>query len=369
MAARPTTQSPIAKGTRPERDTARPPVRDFVGGSSFVVEWDVRPVFDFMFSLSSDVGTTEDLPADDRRWLAETKAALPAGIRADLKTLNETEMTIHVASYAVEHPELRTAASVVAALEGLSPADLVVTMLDDLDIGPDTGSLTRAAVDGDKAALGTIIEAAGEHGKGLRSMLADPLAAHRQIIGVMRAWVTPFQAIEERIADIGRRDYESRSVDRATLESLDLIERTTGGVRWLPTSGIGRVILAPSYFSRPYNFLLGGDGWRFFGYPVADDALDSADPLAPPPSVVRLHRALGDPTRMRILKLLAGRDLYATEIAQQLELSKPTIKHHLALLRAAGLVTITESGAVVYYSLRRNRLDDASGELKRFLGA
>jgi DNA-binding transcriptional ArsR family regulator len=70
---------------------------------------------------------------------------------------------------------------------------------------------------------------------------------------------------------------------------------------------------------------------------------------------------------MRILKLLAGRDLYLTEIAQQLELSKPTIKHHLALLRAAGLVTITESGAVINYSLRRGRLDDASVELKRFL--
>ena len=100
-----------------------------------------------------------------------------------------------------------------------------------------------------------------------------------------------------------------------------------------------------------------------------DDALDLGDPLAPPSSVLRLHRALGDPTRMRILKLLADRDLYATEIAQQLELSKPTIKHHLVLLRAAGLVTITESGAVVYYSLRRDRLDDASVELKRFLGA
>jgi DNA-binding transcriptional ArsR family regulator len=50
-----------------------------------------------------------------------------------------------------------------------------------------------------------------------------------------------------------------------------------------------------------------------------------------------------------------------------LELSKPTIKHHLALLRSAGLVTITESGTVVYYSLRRNRLDDASADIKRFL--
>ena len=52
---------------------------------------------------------------------------------------------------------------------------------------------------------------------------------------------------------------------------------------------------------------------------------------------------------------------------EKLDLSKPTIKHHLALLRAAGLVTITESGTVIYYSLRRNRLDDASADIKRFL--
>ena len=107
--------------------------------------------------------------------------------------------------------------------------------------------------------------------------------------------------------------------------------------------------------------------FRFFGYPVSDEALEAADPLAAPQAVVRLHRALGDETRLRILKLLAGRDLYLTEIAQQLELSKPTIKHHLALLRSAGLVTITESGTVIYYSLRRNRLDDASADIKRFL--
>jgi DNA-binding transcriptional ArsR family regulator len=369
MAARAATRTPAPNAAQREPGAARPPVRDFAGGGPFVVEWDVRPVFDFMFSLSPDAGSTDDLPGDDRRWLAEARASLPEDVRADLKILSETEMTIHVASYAVERPDLRSVDALVAALKALSPADLVVAMLGDFDLGADTETQVRAAMAGDETALDAVIVAAGDHAKGLRAILADPLETHRRILSVLEAWAVPFKAIEGRVSSIGQRDYEARSGDRATLDKLDLIEQTTGGVRWLPTSGIRRVILAPSYFSRPYNFLLGGEGWRFFGYPVADDALDIADPLEPPRSVVRLHRALGDPTRMRILKLLAGRDLYATEIAQQLELSKPTIKHHLALLRAARLVTITESGAVVYYSLRRNRLDDASSELKRFLGA
>ena len=130
---------------------------------------------------------------------------------------------------------------------------------------------------------------------------------------------------------------------------------------------MSRVILGPSYFSRPFNFLMSARDWRFFGYPVADSALGPSDALTPPLSVIRLHRALGDETRLRILKLLASRDLYLTEIAQLLDLSKPTIKHHMIQLRSAGLVTITDSGSVMYYTLRRNRLDDASAEIKAFL--
>jgi DNA-binding transcriptional ArsR family regulator len=184
---------------------------------------------------------------------------------------------------------------------------------------------------------------------------------------VLQAWAVAFRPIEPRITAMLERDHALRAADRGAYHGSDLIERTTGGIRWLPEVGIRRVILAPSYFVRPYNFLLAGDDWRFFGYPVADDALDADDRLAPPPAVVRLHRALGDETRLRILKLLAGRDLYLTEIAQHLELSKPTIKHHLALLRAAGLVTVVEGGTIMYYTLRRDRIEEASAELGRFL--
>ena len=83
--------------------------------------------------------------------------------------------------------------------------------------------------------------------------------------------------------------------------------------------------------------------------------------------MLRLHRALGDETRLRILRLLRDRDYYLTEIAERLELSKPTIKHHLAQLRAAGLVTLIEEGGLSYFSLRRERLADVSSELKHYL--
>ncbi len=82
---------------------------------------------------------------------------------------------------------------------------------------------------------------------------------------------------------------------------------------------------------------------------------------------MRFHRALGDDTRMRILRLLADRDWYLTELAQRLELSKPTVKHHLGLLRAAGLATVTEEGQLMYWSLRRQRIEEARKELLAYI--
>jgi len=52
-------------------------VRDFTGGRvDQAIEWDVRTVYDFLFSLSEDAGTTDDLPAEDRRWLTQNWAEL-----------------------------------------------------------------------------------------------------------------------------------------------------------------------------------------------------------------------------------------------------------------------------------------------------
>ena len=338
------------------------------GAASIRIDWDVRPAFDFIFSLSDEAGSTDDLPAADRAWLTEARASLPTDLRELAHDLIESEVWIQVAVAVVDAPAIRTAADVVAALAVVEPRGLVRRVFDDPPGDPQLAGLIDRVLDGDSSVLPAIAEGLPHDRREARlRLLRDPEKIVGELRTVLAAWEERFTPIEPRVAAILERDYASRAADRAALAPADLIERTTNGIRWLPESGIRRVILAPSYFSRPYNFLMSAGDWRLFGYPVADEAFEATDPLSAPQAVVRLHRALGDETRMRILKLLAGRDRYLTEIAQQLELSKPTIKHHLALLRSAGLVTITESGTVVYFTLRRERLDDASADLKRFL--
>jgi len=71
-----------------------------------------------------------------------------------------------------------------------------------------------------------------------------------------------------------------------------------------------------------------------------------------------LFKALNDPTRREILELLKAKDLTAGEIADQFNISKPSISHHLDLLRQAGLVVSVKEGQFIYYSLNTTVMDE-----------
>lgn len=71
-----------------------------------------------------------------------------------------------------------------------------------------------------------------------------------------------------------------------------------------------------------------------------------------------LFKALNDPTRRQMLDLLRGGDLTAGEIAEQFDMTKPSISHHLDLLRQAGLVESAKQGQFVLYSLNTSVLDE-----------
>ena len=62
-------------------------------------------------------------------------------------------------------------------------------------------------------------------------------------------------------------------------------------------------------------------------------------------------KALSDPTRREILRLLGERDRTAGELVGQFSVSQPAISRHLAVLRGAGLVRATRAGQSVVYSL------------------
>jgi ArsR family transcriptional regulator len=71
-----------------------------------------------------------------------------------------------------------------------------------------------------------------------------------------------------------------------------------------------------------------------------------------------VFKALNDGTRREILELLKDRDMTAGEIADQFNMTKPSISHHLDLLRQAGLVVSIKEGQFIHYSINTTVMDE-----------
>ncbi len=71
-----------------------------------------------------------------------------------------------------------------------------------------------------------------------------------------------------------------------------------------------------------------------------------------------LFKALGDPTRRQIIELLRKKDMTAGEIADYFSISKPSISHHLDLLKQANVVLSIKEGQFITYSLNTTVFDE-----------
>ena len=68
--------------------------------------------------------------------------------------------------------------------------------------------------------------------------------------------------------------------------------------------------------------------------------------------------ALGDATRLKMLKLVADEELCSCEVMAALELTQPTTSHHLGILERAGLLTSKRNGKWVFYKIANSRVQN-----------
>lgn len=86
-------------------------------------------------------------------------------------------------------------------------------------------------------------------------------------------------------------------------------------------------------------------------------------------SLDRTIRALSDPTRREILRVLRAGDLTAGEIASRFPITGASVSHHLNVLREAELVQAERAGRTIVYSANSTVLQDFVAELLRFFEA
>lgn len=90
--------------------------------------------------------------------------------------------------------------------------------------------------------------------------------------------------------------------------------------------------------------------------------VDTAERLA------RIFKALGDPTRVRLLSLIAAHtdgEACVCDLTDPVGLSQPTVSHHLKQLVEAGLITREQRGKWGYYRVAQTALDTLADSLRR----
>ena len=81
---------------------------------------------------------------------------------------------------------------------------------------------------------------------------------------------------------------------------------------------------------------------------------------------VLFTKAMADEPRQKIMKLCCCRSLSVNEIVEQMNVTQPTVSHHLSVLREAGLMDVQEKGKQTFYSLNQKRVSVCCGELKLY---
>ncbi|HJV46034.1 MAG TPA: metalloregulator ArsR/SmtB family transcription factor [Bacillota bacterium] len=79
-----------------------------------------------------------------------------------------------------------------------------------------------------------------------------------------------------------------------------------------------------------------------------------------------VFKALGDPTRLKIIALLNYRDCCVCELMPIFNVSQPSISKHMQRLKVTDLVTETRKGQWVFYSLNRSKLAEIQSSLENF---
>lgn len=98
-------------------------------------------------------------------------------------------------------------------------------------------------------------------------------------------------------------------------------------------------------------------------FPITGGAMDPTEAT----SLALKFKALGDPTRLRLLSLVAAHadgEACVCDLNEPLDLSQPTVSHHLKILVDAGLLTRTKRGTWSYYKLVPGSLDDLAYTLR-----
>jgi DNA-binding transcriptional ArsR family regulator len=202
---------------------------------------------------------------------------------------------------------------------------------------------------------------------GVRQLLKNPpTETQKALTGLLRVLDRDLaRYIDPSLASL-EADAADKRAAAATVEPLELV-RAAIDTAYVPTADVSVVVLVPSFVIRPLVYYFERDDQMLFQYPVAERFLGS-NAAGTPDKLARLAAALGDRGRLRILAALKERDMTLKELGEALGLPRSTLRHHIGILRVAGLLRPMQSGTGFWaYGLREEAATDLAELVEKFL--
>ncbi len=354
--------------------TAR--VKDLMGGAtrlSVLVRESI--VVDFLVSLVAygEPGSRQTLDAGPE-WFDEVERRASAGL---LRWLEEAgphggAPWGNLIGLALQAPPAGDVAAFIDRVERCPARDLWLTLAGyriPVLQGAAGGETYLRASEGDAEAREELRRVLRQHDdeEAMSTLLdASPERAKRLCLEIFRGWYAEvYSSTEGQTGPILARDALAKQALALSATPEVLFETATNGVEMTREPWVRRVILVPHVSMRPWNVLCAYEDTAIICYPAADESM-GFDRSAPPARLLRLHKALGDEKRLRMLKILVGGPASLQELADAVGLAKSSAHHHLVILRSAGLVRVgTDKDA--RYRLRRDYVPEAAAMLPAFL--
>jgi len=342
------------------------------------IGWDSGTAYDLFMSLA--VLHNPEKHGLRASWAAGVRSRLSSGERKTLETADALE--IFPLHWIYSLPEPKDAASAIWALRQVPAADRLSVLT---FRGTETSAVAdilqdvakrRSWDEQDQEALRSAFRQKDHEIPRAKTMAkildawSAPDVFGENYLAALQSYHNAFFAEEEnQIASVLQESLENarRLADRVSLE--DLVDELSQGVHLKELSDTQEVVLVPSYWISPlilFKKISTKKTLLLFGGRPPDVSLVAGEMV--PDQMLRMLKAMADPTRLRILRYLAQGELTPSQLARRLRLRAPTVTHHLNTLRLAGLVRLTlEAKGERHYAARLEALNSMDASLREFL--
>jgi DNA-binding transcriptional ArsR family regulator len=358
---------------KPPRAVQQPRIVDVTRpGQELLVEVDVSEAAELLLSIAT-LNAEEDLDTlelgADR--IAELRADTPPELLAAAEKLLPGKSASLLLGLVYLTPKPRSARAFLDVVAATDPIELRLHALGYHMRGHHLAQpeLIRRAAEGDSAARDELLELFSDYTDKCTEyqLVLDlpPDESKETLLELLNGWYEQvFPKMAPDFAALAERDAEAKRELIRGVPPEQVVERVAPGIQWTPGPDVDRVVLFPAFSPRPWVYMSEYKRVKIFCPPITADRTRA--PADDPAALVRVYKALGDESRLKLLRRLKDGPISLAEAAQEVGLAKSTTHHHLAILRQAGFVLIQEGDDT--YKLRPDLRPEPGALLDGYLG-